>query len=85
MKRWVKTALVISAVVFFAALYILGNFIPLRWEYKIVDFGAETPKGVDRTRAESGAGDFSYVNPPESTLNELGQEGWEMVGCYLEM
>ncbi len=59
--------------------------IPLRWEYRIVDFGAESPKGVDRPRVESGAGDFSYVNPAESALNELGQEGWEMVGCYLEM
>lgn len=91
MEKGTKTALtigtVVLAVVFglFAIFYILGAFVPPRWEYKVVSFIAESPGALESSRVDTGAAYVSAVTPAETALDGMGQEGWEMVGSYLEM
>jgi hypothetical protein len=50
------------------------------YEYKQVAFFAD---GSDRTG--TGALEYASVDADVSQLNQLGAEGWEIVGSYLEM
>ena len=69
----------------FIVWYIISVLAPERWEYKVVSFVAESPGVSEMSRVDEGAAYVSAVNPTETTLDEMGQEGWEVVGSYLEM
>lgn len=51
------------------------------WEYKTLQF---QPKENNK-RTESGALNYNTIDIPEETLNEMGQDGWELVTSHLEM
>lgn len=53
----------------------------VQWEYKVLS--VHPPQDVQRT-GES-AVRFTTITPGERDLNELGQQGWELVNSYLEI
>jgi len=82
-KRWLSGAGKVGLALFAATVLCLGtgcDKMRTRYEYKVVSVGSE---GHQRTGAAGGK--YASVNVPESGLNEMGQDGWEMVSSYLEM
>mgnify|MGYP001252815958 FL=1 len=51
-----------------------------RWEYQYIREFQETP----RDRNGSDAFKATMINPSPSKINALGEQGWELAGCYLE-
>jgi hypothetical protein len=51
------------------------------WEYKVVT----TFPDVSSDRTGDGSGLYAHIEPSEAMLNQMGQEGWELVTSYLEM
>jgi hypothetical protein len=52
-----------------------------KWEYQVKTF--YTAQNNDRQG--SGASSYSSINIDKSVLNRMGEDGWEVVGTYLEM
>jgi hypothetical protein len=63
---------------------------PMKWEYKTIYFDSERFEGKDKGYTK---GDDIFKNtvssatiiPSETSLNDLGKEGWEIASTYLEM
>lgn len=75
-------SLVLLFAIFITAVSIginQNNTVAQRWEYKVIS----TTSGNNRTG--DGAGLFSHIEPSEASINQLGNEGWELVSSYLEM
>lgn len=83
-KFYKDPAIILSTLTIILLLLILilhyQSNEPNIWEYKTLNFYGS---GGDRTG--SGAGQYSNIIIPESKLNELGAEGWELVSTSLEM
>lgn len=76
-----QAALIILLLLAALALPYIGPLRPVpTWEYKRVVF----PSNGDG-RIGPGALRFATVPLDEKLLSQLGAEGWEMVGTYLEM
>lgn len=54
---------------------------PIRWEYKSVTFFVE--KSSERQGKD--AFKYSSIKLDDRILCNMGQQGWEALGCYLEM
>lgn len=54
---------------------------PVCWEYQVVEYWGTVHDRVDA----DGAGYQNMIDPSEDDLRTLGQQGWELAGCYLEM
>jgi hypothetical protein len=52
-----------------------------RWEYQVLGV-VSAPTHV---RTGPAAAEFSAITPDMDQLNELGRQGWELTGSYLEM
>ncbi len=51
------------------------------WEYEVLTFA-----GVGYDRLESPESFYTdWITPSLESLNEMGRQGWELAGCYLEM
>lgn len=59
----------------------IGKTKVQKWEYKTIMVGPTE----QNARTGNGAAKFNTINISEETLNELGNEGWELIDSYLEM
>lgn len=74
---------IIIILLFFSAIIQTSTLIKktTKWEYKSLTFFVENQK----ERTGKGALNYSSIKLDDSTLTRMGQNGWEAVGCYLEM
>lgn len=76
-----QAAVIILLLAAILALPYIGPLRPIpTWEYKKVIFPSD---GNDRVGP--GALRYSTIQLDEKLLNQLGGDGWEMVGSYMEM
>lgn len=75
--------LVFVTTAFSAFVLGMNRYSPRRvtWEYRVYEYIGD---GYDRAISEQAAYQ-NFIDPSADDLLTLGQEGWELAGCYLEM
>ena len=73
----------------FAVIFFTSCFQKTKWEYKVTYFEAEKIASNDKNYSKSNDIFKSTVSstsviPAESSLNQMGIEGWEIATSYLE-
>lgn len=79
-KTQAYTLITIVAVIALLLLYSTVLAPKPRWEYRILSF---MPDQLSRTGLE--AAKPAAITPEAKQLNDLGANGWEVVGNYLEI
>jgi hypothetical protein len=77
-QGWVTICLLVLGLTL--AVYLTLLRPSPRWEYRVVSF-----HGEDHERTGAAAALHASVTPDAKELAEIGKDGWEVVGSYLEM